>query len=274
MAQASEVEIRDVAPGLWVLRLPHPHWRPEVDWQQVVTMTYAETGGERLLLDPIAPPTSATEAWEWLDARQPTVVVVLKPDHVRDVDVFVRRYNARGFGPRLYFPGDLPESELKPVRPDNRLPGGAVALYDGRGGEETPLWLPEQRTIVFADALTERGGELRVWTSEWHEERALPALRRMLDLPFERVVISHGEPVHPREAFEAALRRPTWPCSPLHYAALLGSLGLVRRLVEGGADVGAEDEIRHATPLDWAREAGQREVVAYLESVPQGAARR
>jgi hypothetical protein len=38
----------------------------------------------------------------------------------------------------------------------------AVALYDGRGRNETPLWLPEQRTLVFADALTAPGGELRV----------------------------------------------------------------------------------------------------------------
>jgi hypothetical protein len=39
-----------------------------------------------------------------LDSRQPTAIVVLKPDHVRDVDSFVRRYHARALGPRLFFP--------------------------------------------------------------------------------------------------------------------------------------------------------------------------
>jgi hypothetical protein len=69
---------------------------------------------------------------------------------------------------------------------------------DGRGRNETPLWLPEQRALVFADALTERGGQLLVWGTPWHEERVLPALRALLELPFEHVIISHGEPVYVR----------------------------------------------------------------------------
>ena len=44
----------------------------------------------------------------------------------------------------------------------------------------------------------------------WHEERVLPALRQLLELPFERVIVSHGEPVHDRAAFERALELPTW----------------------------------------------------------------
>ncbi|MGH3083920.1 MAG: hypothetical protein ACRDNP_07620, partial [Gaiellaceae bacterium] len=40
----------------------------------------------------------------------PTVVVVLKPDHVRDVDLFVRRYRTRAFGPSLFWRDDIPET--------------------------------------------------------------------------------------------------------------------------------------------------------------------
>ena len=72
---------------------------------------------------------------------------------------------------------------------------------------ETPLYLPEQRALVFADALTAPGGELRVWASAQHERRALPALRELLELPFEHVLVSHGEPVHTRADFVAALER-------------------------------------------------------------------
>jgi hypothetical protein len=138
------------------------------------------------------------------------MVVVLKPDHVRDVDTFVRGYGARAFGPDVFHRGDVPETELELILPGSELPGGLLALYDGRGCNETPLWLPEQRALVFADALTAPEGELRVWATPWHEERALSALRALLELPFERVVVSHGEPVHDRAAFERALELQPW----------------------------------------------------------------
>jgi glyoxylase-like metal-dependent hydrolase (beta-lactamase superfamily II) len=200
-----EPELRDVASGLWIWRLPHPDWTPEADWDPPVTSTCVESGGEVLLIDPLAPPDDSVAIWERLDARPPTVVVILKPDHVRDVDHFVERYAARAFGPYLFWRDDIPQTELEGVQPGDELPGGLLALYDGRGRAETPVWLPEQRTLVFADALTAPEGELRVWATPWHEQRTLPALRELLDLPFERVIVSHGEPVHDRAAFERAL---------------------------------------------------------------------
>ncbi|TMQ17929.1 MAG: MBL fold metallo-hydrolase [Deltaproteobacteria bacterium] len=201
-------EIRDIAAGLWIWRSEHPNWKPAFDWPPVVTSVYVESGGERILIDPLAP-ADAAELRARLDARPPTMVVVIKPDHVRSVDLYVRRYGARAFGPRLFWRNDIPDTELLPIEPGSQLPGGLTALYDGRGRGETPLWVPEQRTIVFADAVTERDGELRVWWTP-HLDRAMPALRAMLDLPFERVVLSHGEPVHDRAAFERALTLPAW----------------------------------------------------------------
>ncbi len=135
---------------------------------------------------------------------------MLKPDHVRDIDLVIRLFKVRAFGPSLFWPDDIPKERLEPLEPNDKLPGGSVALYDGRGKNETPLWLPDHRALVFADALTERGGKLRVWNSRAHKERALPALRSLLELPFEHVIISHGEPVHSRRAFEDALASPPW----------------------------------------------------------------
>jgi len=203
-------EIRDVAPGLWLWRLEHPDWSADAEWDPPVTSTCAESGGEIALLDPLAPPGDADDVWQRLDTRPPTIVVILKPDHVRDVDAFVRRYGARAFGPSLFWRDDIPATELEPIEPGSELPGGLVALYDGRGRNETPLWIPERRALVFADALTARQGELRVWATPWHEERALPALRALLELPFERVIVSHGEPLHDRAAYERALELPPW----------------------------------------------------------------
>lgn len=196
-------EVRDVAPGLWIWRVEHPAWRPGVEWEPTVTSTYVESRGETLVLDPLAPPADATEVWARLDERPPSSVVVLKPDHVRDVDLLVRRYGARAFGPWLFWRDDIPETDLEAIEPGSELPGGLRALDDGRGRNETPLWLPEQRALVFADALTAPRGDLRMWATP-HEERALVALRALLDLPFEHVIVSHGEPLHDRAAYERA----------------------------------------------------------------------
>jgi hypothetical protein len=209
-------EVRDVAPGLWLWREEYPDWKPEVHsletvgWGPLVASTCVESRGEVALLDPLAPQDEESEVWARLDASPPTMVVVLKPDHVRSVDLFVRRYGARAFGPDVFHRGDVPETELEWIGPGSELPGGFVALYDGRGRNETPLWLPEQRALVFADALTAPHGELLVWATPWHEERVLPALRSLLDLPFEHVIVSHGEPVHDRAAFERALEFAPW----------------------------------------------------------------
>jgi hypothetical protein len=201
-------DVQDVAPGLWLWCREHPEWTPEEGWGPVVNSTCVESGGEIALLDPLAPPEDETEVWGRLDARPPTLVVVLKPDHVRDVDLFVRRYGARAFGPDVFHRGDVPETELEWIGPGSELPGGLVALYDGRNRNETPIWIPELATVAFADALmTDSDGVLRVCATPWHEERVLPALRALLDLPFDRIVVAHGEPVHERAEFEAALGR-------------------------------------------------------------------
>lgn len=207
-------EIIDVLPGLWLWRIPHPDWAPEDGGDRRVTSTYVEAGGEVAVLDPLAPAHPEHPVWARLDARPPTMAVVLKPDHVRHVDLFVRRYGAHGYGPDMFHKDDIPETDLEGVFPGDTLPGGFVALYDGRGRNETPLWLPEHRAIVFSDALTSLGGELQVWAIPWHQERALPALRAMLDLPFEHVIVSHGQPLHDRTAFEAALLREPYSGSP------------------------------------------------------------
>jgi hypothetical protein len=204
------VEVRDVAHGLWLWRQPHPDWSEGSDWEPEVASFAVESGGVAYLLDPLAPPPRERAVWDRIDARPPDRVVILKPDHVRDVDLFVRWYGARPSGPWLYWPGDVPHTKLEPIRPGDELPGGLRVRDDGRGAMETPLYLPEQRALVFADGMTAPGGVLRVWATRTHEQRTLPALRALLELPFEHVLVSHGEPVHDRAAFEAALEREPW----------------------------------------------------------------
>jgi hypothetical protein len=205
-----EAEVRDVAPGLWLWRQPHPAWEEGAGWDPLVTSVAVESRGEAIVLDPLAPPPRERAVWERLDALAPRTAVVLKPDHVRDVALFARWYGCRAFGPSLFWPDDVPATALEAVHPGTELPGGLLACHDGRGMQETPLYLPEQRALVFADGMTAPDGVLRVWHTPWHEQRVLPAMRALLELPFETVVVSHGEPVHDRPAFEAALEREPW----------------------------------------------------------------
>lgn len=202
------LRVIDVAPGLWIWRMPRPGWAPQGGGDNLVTSTCVESRGERAVIDALAPPEEGREVWDRFDARRPTMAVVLKPGHVRSVDLLVERYGCRGYGPDLFYRDDLPKTQLQPIFPGDELPGGFVAFYDGRSRNETPLYLPEQRTIVFADALTTLGGALQIWGTPWHEQAVLPAMRALLSLPFERVILSHGEPVHDRAEFERALQRP------------------------------------------------------------------
>ena len=84
-----KIEIRDLTTGLWIWRCENPFWKPGVDWEPLTTSTCVESEGEILVLDPQAPPEDAVEVWERLDVCHPTAVVILKPDHVRNTDLFV-----------------------------------------------------------------------------------------------------------------------------------------------------------------------------------------
>ncbi len=203
-------EVIDLGAGFWIWRVRHPYWKPSDDWDPVVTTTVVKSRGEVFVIDPIAPDDAAKIVWERLDVDPPTQLVVVKPDHVRDVDWFADRYGATAWGPGLVDPTDIPSTRLSPIYPGTELPGGIVALNAGRWGVETPLWLPDQQTLVFADALTERNGGLRIWSTPWDEAGPRHALGRLLRLPFKWVIISHGFPVHGRQAYVRALKWDPW----------------------------------------------------------------
>jgi len=207
------LEVRDVRPGLWLWRIRHWEWREGNDWEPEVSSFVVDARGEVILIDPLAPPPPAREVYDRLLARRPTRIILVKPDHVRDLDLFAHWYGIPAHGPPLFWRGEAPQTDLEPVFLDQELPGGLVALFDGRGGLEKPIYVEDHKAIIFADGLTAPaagGNLLRVWWTPVLEKRTLPALRAMLDLPFEHVLVSHGEPVHARADFEAALEREPW----------------------------------------------------------------
>ena len=58
------VEVRDVAPGSWLWRQPHPDWEEGADWPLEVASFAVESEGVSVLLDPLAPPPGAGEVWD------------------------------------------------------------------------------------------------------------------------------------------------------------------------------------------------------------------
>ena len=66
-----------------------------------------------------------------LDARPPTYVAILKPDHIRHVDAFTSRYGVPAYGPLLYLRHDVPAADLRPIRRGSELPGGLPACRTG-----------------------------------------------------------------------------------------------------------------------------------------------
>jgi hypothetical protein len=104
--------------------------------------------------------------------------------------------------------------DATPVRSAS-LPAGVEALRIPRAGE-TMAWLPGPRALVPGDRLLGDGdGGVRLCPASWLRylrpgltlEELRGALRPLLDLPLERILVSHGEPVlrDGRAALERAL---------------------------------------------------------------------
>jgi hypothetical protein len=76
------------------------------------------------------------------------------------------------------------------------LPGGIHAFQTARAAEVV-YWLPEQRAVVVGDVLL--GSPLRLCPERWLGKQThadlRSALQPLLELPVERVLVSHGEPV-------------------------------------------------------------------------------
>jgi hypothetical protein len=124
--ETSEAELIDVVPGLWIWQVDYREWPRGQGWDGKVVSTCVESGGEIALLDPLAPENESSALWERLAARPPKFIVILKPDHMRDVDFFARRYNIRAFGPKVFHRDDIPETELEYIYPG--IPYRAVLL--------------------------------------------------------------------------------------------------------------------------------------------------
>ena len=196
-------------PGLWRWTGYHEEWRRDVG------CVYCEVPDAVLLIDPLVPPEDEERFWEALDrdverADRPVHVLITVYWHTRSAKQMVERYGARVWAhAKAEKTVGRRAGEVTLFEPGDPLPGGAEAVL-GRWSEVV-YWLPHQRTVVTGDVvLGAKGGGLRFCPESWTPKAGGHAawrenLRPLLDLPVERVLVSHGQPV--LEGAHAELRR-------------------------------------------------------------------
>jgi hypothetical protein len=182
----------EIAPGLWRWTAAHPEWRPGAepdspgDWQRDVGCVACLLADAVVFIDPLLP-AERDDLWAWADAlveRRPrTLALTTLSYHRRSRDRVVERYGA----------------EVSRAR--SALPDGIEAIRLRRAGESV-YWLAEQRALVPGDRiLGAPDGGLRTCPASWlrRDEVTITELRGMLrpllQLPIERVLVSHGVPV-------------------------------------------------------------------------------
>jgi hypothetical protein len=186
------VEPAEIASGLFRWTALHPDWKPDAepgsgdDWEQRVGCVLFDAPDTLVLIDPLVPSGDSEQFLSWLDERvagRPVSVLTTIHWHARDRETLAKRYAANT------------------TRAWNVVPRG-VQPKPIRGGGETMYWLASVATLVPGDRLLgDSAGGLRVCTESWlvRVHSTPPALARLmeplLELPIERVLVSHGEPV-------------------------------------------------------------------------------
>jgi hypothetical protein len=179
----------EIAPGLRRWTAHHEEWNENVGSLAV------ETDDGLVLIDPIDPPRGLqrpdhvllTVFWHYRSTPE------VKAKHVWASARTVKALANRGVG------------VTDPISRDTELPGSVQPLETARRGELV-YWLPKQRSVAVGDVLLGAGAKprptddpLRLCPERWLGKATHADLRRslhpMLELPVQRVLVSHGAPV-------------------------------------------------------------------------------
>jgi len=220
--------VRELAPGLWHWQAPHPEWGPDEWWPQMVSSYAIDDDARLLLFDPLSLPSEVEE----LVSQRETAIVLTAPWHERDTQILVERYGLPVYTPLPDTAEQLMEQfgitaeqagegspdlrwllsnggDAHPYTAGDRLPFG-VEAFPGHKHNDLVLWVEEHRAIVAGDTFVDfgRGFELNERSLQFTEgvtrEQLADRMRPLLELPIERVLLTHGAPSD-RAALERAL---------------------------------------------------------------------
>ena len=214
----------ELAPGLWRWATRHPEWHPGRFGSEVASFAL-EAEDELLLIDPLLPADgdeAVSGLLERLAGGRAVHVLITIGYHVRSGEELVERYDGTLWGPPTCASRLRRPSRLRKLEPGTPGPAGATAYAIGKPVRaERPLWLPSHRAVAFGDAVVMTPeGELRMWCQpllddkrrRFYRERFAPTLAPLAELPVERVLVTHGEPVlhDGAAALQAALANEPW----------------------------------------------------------------
>jgi glyoxylase-like metal-dependent hydrolase (beta-lactamase superfamily II) len=195
------MEVLRVAPGLWRWTGYHEEWKENVG------CVFYEAPDALVLIDPLVPPEDEERFWAALDhdverAGRPAHVLVTIYWHTRSASEIAERYDARVWAPSRARAAVARRAGkvTDPFRPGDPLPGGVEALATARSSEVI-YWLPEHGTLVPGDVLLGDGtGGMRLCPASWlpqgiGQAKLRESLQPLLELPVERVLLSHGTPL-------------------------------------------------------------------------------
>ena len=199
--------MKQLADGLWYWTARHPEWHPRSEFGAQVGSYLAHEGGRTILIDPLL---GDADLDPLIDGD--VVVAITLPYHVRDAVTAVERWGGVVSG-HPDVAGRLPDGT--PFDPD-----AGLAWHPLKRGKERPLELPGLRALAFGDRIVGVDGGLRFWlqrelTDErraWFRRVAVPRLEPLLEIDFDRALVTHGEPVieGARGALENALAGEPW----------------------------------------------------------------
>jgi hypothetical protein len=180
------VEAVRVAEGLWRWAAEHPNWANWPDREREpreVGCVYYEAADATVLIDPLVPAGEEEDLFRHLDADVerrglPAVILLTAEWHRRSADELAERYDARIGG---------------------ALPAGVEEIpIEGADERQVAYFIRPHAALVVCEIFAvDIHGELRACQSPAlaRRDELEASLGRIMELPIERLLVSHGEPV-------------------------------------------------------------------------------
>jgi hypothetical protein len=180
------VEVLRLADGLWRWTAVHPrweHWPNHERESPEVGCVYYEAADATVLIDPLVPAGEQDDLFRHLDADiarrgLPVVVLLTAEWHRRSADELAARYEAR-------IGGALPE-------------GVEEISIEGADERQVAYFIRPHAALVTCEVFgVDVDGELYVGRSPAlkRPDELEASLDRIMELPIERLLVSHEEPI-------------------------------------------------------------------------------